>query len=109
MDEADRPKVLRLYGDFSHGEQHHLGTVEVFQGATVMHVEGAESIGDINLDYFPAHFVEIICETIWTRCLLIWQASDSSLNLVFHEGPIQFQARYLLQGTELKDWPIEGT
>jgi hypothetical protein len=65
----------------------------LFQGSSVLDIEGMESADDIVLNNVPASFIKVIREAIRPGCLFIWQAVDRLLNLSFSERSIKFEAR----------------
>jgi len=64
----------------------------VFQSPIVVYVESMKSGENILLD-FPAMLVKITSKTIRARRLLTGKISYCLLNLIFYEGPVQFNAR----------------
>jgi hypothetical protein len=54
-----------------------------------VYVESIEGVDNIQFDYLPALFIEVIGKSIRSRRLLIWQTSYRLLNLTLRKGPVQ--------------------
>jgi hypothetical protein len=63
----------------------------------VVYVESIEGVDNIQFDYLPALFIEVIGKSIRSRRLLIWQTSYRLLNLTLRKGPVQLESGQLLQ------------